>query len=213
MPIFFNQRWASFGFNILLALANQVYGMGMAGILRRLSVYPIEAVWPGNLPTLALNRALINYDNKREKINGWTMTRYRLFVWSGVIFLIYYWIPNQVCCLAFPLHFAAAHANQLPTKQFFVGLRLFNWMTWISPNNFNLATVTGSYGGMGFNPFSTFDPNVSGSKVTSAPFFAQLQQYVMRVIAGIVILIMVRILCYLPRYPRSHRMNVDSQVL
>ncbi|KAL8419048.1 hypothetical protein RB594_002305 [Gaeumannomyces avenae] len=168
LPIFFNQRWAGFGFNILLALANQVYGLGMAGILRRLTVYPIEAVWPVNLPTLALNRTLINYDNKREKINGWTMTRYRLFIWSSVIFLVYYWIPNQ----------------------FFVGLRLFNWMTWISPTNFNLATVTGSYGGMGFNPFSTFDPNVSGILVTSAPFFAQLQQYVMRVIAGIVILIL-----------------------
>jgi hypothetical protein len=27
----------------------------------------------------------------------------------------------------------------------------------------NLAIVTGSYGGMGFNPWSTFDPNASGN--------------------------------------------------
>ncbi|KFA54222.1 hypothetical protein S40293_08147 [Stachybotrys chartarum IBT 40293] len=168
MPAFFNQRWASFGFNVMLALANQVYGLGMAGILRRLSVYPIEAVWPRVLPTLALNRTLVNADNSHEKINGWKMSRYRMFIWCAVIFVVYYWIPNQ----------------------FFVGLRLFNWMTWISPNNFNLAAVTGSYGGMGFNPVSSWDPNASGMLAMESPFFAQLQQYVMRVIAGIVIIIM-----------------------
>jgi hypothetical protein len=64
-------------------------------------------------------------------------------------------------------------------------------MTWISPTNFNLAAVTGSYGGMGFNPLSSWDPNASGNQAMSSPFFAQLQQYVMRVISGIVILIMV----------------------
>ncbi|CEJ81157.1 Putative Oligopeptide transporter 2 [[Torrubiella] hemipterigena] len=168
LPIFFNQRWATYGFAIMLAWANQIYGLGMAGILRRLTVYPIEAVWPGNLPLLALNRTLIHSDNKRENVNGWKMTRYACFVIASIVFLIYYWIPNQ----------------------FFAALRLFNWMTWISPNNFNLATVTGSYGGMGFNPISTFDPNVSGGDIMKAPFFAQLQQYVMRVVAGIVILIM-----------------------
>lgn len=168
LPVFFDQRWASFGFNIMLALANQIYGLGMAGILRRLTVYPVEAIWPSILPVLALNRTLIHTDNKREKINGWSMTRYTLFVWASIFFIIYYWIPNQ----------------------FFVALRLFGWMTWISPNNFNLATVTGSYGGMGFNPFSSWDPNVSGKDAMNAPFFAQLQQYVMRVIAGLIILIM-----------------------
>lgn len=43
---------------------------------------------------------------------------------------------------------------------------------------------------MGFNPFSTFDPNYSGSTAMNAPFFAQLQQYVMRALSGIIILIM-----------------------
>jgi len=168
MPVFFNQRWATFGFNIMLALANQVYGLGMAGILRRLSVYPIGAVWPNILPTLALNRTLVNPDNSREKVHGWTISRYRLFVYCSVIFLIYYWIPNT----------------------FFVGIRLFNWMTWISPSNFNLAAITGSYGGMGFNPISSLDPNASGMEAVNSPFFAQLQQYCMRVISGLIIIIM-----------------------
>jgi hypothetical protein len=150
LPIFFNQQWAGFGFAIVLALANQIYGLGMAGILRRLTVYPQEAVWPNTLPILALNRTLINKDNKRETINGWKITRYVCFVIATICFTVYYWIPDE----------------------FFQALRLFNWMTWISPQNFNLATVTGSYGGMGFNPWSSFDPNTSGSNVMNSPFFA-----------------------------------------
>ncbi|KAH8647651.1 oligopeptide transporter 2 [Xylariales sp. PMI_506] len=168
LPIFFNQRWVTYGFSICLAFANQIYGLGMAGILRRLSVYPQEAVWPSVLPVLALNRTLINAENKRETINGWKMTRYACFLIFSAGFLVYYWIPDE----------------------FFQALRLFNWMTWISPNNMNLAVVTGSYGGMGFNPWSSFDPNTSGSQTMNAPFFAQFQQYVMRALGGIVILIM-----------------------
>jgi hypothetical protein len=150
LPIFFNQRWANFGFAIVLALANQVFGLGMAGILRRLTVYPQEAVWPSTLPILALNRTLINSDNKREIINGWKITRYVCFLIFAGVFIVYYWFPNQ----------------------FFTAVRLFNWMTWISPENKNLAIVTGSYSGMGFNPFSSWDPNVSGSTVMQSPFFA-----------------------------------------
>ena len=150
LPIFFNQKWVNYGFAIVLALANQIFGLGMAGILRRLTVYPLQAVWPGALPTLALNRTLIADDNKREKINGWKISRYMCFVLATVFFLVYYWLPNE----------------------FFGAIRLFNWMTWISPKNFNLAVVTGSYGGMGFNPWSSFDPNTSGSAAMNAPFFA-----------------------------------------
>jgi hypothetical protein len=150
LPIFFNQRWAGFGFAVCLALANQIFGLGMAGILRRLTVYPVEAVWPSTLPVLALNRTLINSDNKRETVNGWRMSRYTCFLIFSGVFLVYYWIPNQ----------------------FFAALRMFNWMTWISPSNINLAVVTGSYGGMGFNPISSWDPNVSGSGAMNSPFFA-----------------------------------------
>jgi hypothetical protein len=33
----------------------------------------------------------------------------------------------------------------------------FNWITWITPDNVNLAAVTGSIGGLGLNPFPTWD--------------------------------------------------------
>jgi hypothetical protein len=35
----------------------------------------------------------------------------------------------------------------------------FNWMTWIAPDNVNLAAVTGSFGGLGLNPLPTWDWN------------------------------------------------------
>jgi hypothetical protein len=90
LPIFFNQRWANFGFAIVLALANQIFGLGMAGILRRLTVYPQETVWPSTLPILAPNRTLVNSDNKRETINGWETTRYVCFLIFAGVFLVCY---------------------------------------------------------------------------------------------------------------------------
>ena len=33
----------------------------------------------------------------------------------------------------------------------------FNWMTWFAPDNITLAAVTGSVGGLGLNPFPTWD--------------------------------------------------------
>jgi hypothetical protein len=36
-------------------------------------------------------------------------------------------------------------------------LSYFNWITWIAPNNVNLAAVTGSIGGLGLNPLPTWD--------------------------------------------------------
>ena len=150
MPIFFNQKWATLGYSILLAIANQCFGLGVAGILRRLTVYPTWAVWPSNLPLLAYNRTLIASDNRGEVVNGWKITRWAAFVISTAVFVVWYWLPNE----------------------FFQAIRYFNWMTWIAPKNFNLAVVTGSWGGMGMNPISCLDPNTSGSGTMNAPFFA-----------------------------------------
>jgi hypothetical protein len=89
MPQFFNQKWVGFGFEICLGLANQCMGLGGAGLLRRLTMYPVQAVWPQALPTLALNRALIHFDIRREVINGWKISRWLMFMISSLIFLIW----------------------------------------------------------------------------------------------------------------------------
>jgi hypothetical protein len=52
----------------------------------------------------------------------------------GAMF-VYYWFPGYVIR----------------------AMSYFNWMTWIAPDNVDLAAVTGCVGGLGLNPFSTWD--------------------------------------------------------
>lgn len=80
LPQYLDQDWVSFPYEVLLALAVQYFGLGFAGVLRRFVVYPVEAIWPRVLPTLALNRALL-VPETYERINGWTVSRYRFFLY------------------------------------------------------------------------------------------------------------------------------------
>ncbi|KAL4758893.1 OPT oligopeptide transporter protein-domain-containing protein [Aspergillus foveolatus] len=42
----------------------------------------------------------------------------------------------------------------------FNALSLFNWLSWIAPNNFNLTAITSIKKGLGFKPLPTFDWNI-----------------------------------------------------
>ncbi|KAK9452720.1 OPT oligopeptide transporter protein-domain-containing protein, partial [Dipodascopsis uninucleata] len=73
----------------------------------------------------------------------------------------------------------------------FTALSVFNWMTWISPQNVKLAIVTGSTLGLGFNPITTFDwAVINRSRPLVRPFFAVANQYAGVVISAFAILIM-----------------------
>ena len=66
----------------------------------------------------------------------------------------------------------------------------FNWITWIAPDNVNLAAVTGSVGGLGLNPISTWDWNqltVGGDPLVN-PFFTTFNGFVGALITAPVIL-------------------------
>jgi OPT family small oligopeptide transporter len=165
LPQYLNQKWVKFGYEIILALSTQMFGLGFAGLLRRFVIFPVTSIWPKVLPTLALNRALVLPD-KRENRNGWRITRYRFFLFTFTAMFFWFWIPNTL----------------------FQALRSFNWMTWIAPNNFPLGMITGFYGGMGFNPWATFDWNVSGSGFLVTPWFSTVQQYGFRVLSGLIII-------------------------
>ncbi|KAK9471923.1 OPT oligopeptide transporter protein-domain-containing protein [Dipodascopsis tothii] len=145
----------SLGYDFLMNFSSQFFGFGFAGILRRFLVYPVKCIWPSVLPTVALNRALLRPE-RRESINGWTISRYAFF---GTVFagsFLYFWVPQYL----------------------FQVLSSFNWMTWIAPKNFNLAVITGSSLGLGLNPVPTFDWNIANySYALSTPFYSQLQQY------------------------------------
>ena len=166
LPVYLKQDWVNIGYELLLSFSIQFSGFAFAGILRRFAVFPSIALWPSVLPTLALSRALTIPEVKGVKINGWKLTRYRFFAIFSSAMFFWFWVPNFL----------------------FQALRGFNWMTWIAPENFNLAAVTGFYGGMGFNPWATFDYNVSGSNALTTPFFAMFQSTIGMAIGGIIIL-------------------------
>ncbi|KAJ5088175.1 OPT oligopeptide transporter [Penicillium angulare] len=126
------------GFQILLTLSTQFLGFGCAGLVRRFLVLPPSMIYPKALATIALNKALHN-DQKGESVHGWTITRYRFFLYTFGGMFCWYWFPGYI----------------------FQALSYFNWMTWIAPENVNLAAITGSITGLGFNPFPTFDWNVA----------------------------------------------------
>ncbi|KAL2212753.1 oligopeptide transporter 2 [Sarocladium strictum] len=167
LPQYLGHKWVTFAYEIVLALATQLFGVGIAGLLRRFVVYPSTAIFPKVFPSLALNRALTLPEKKGEVINGWSLSRYRFFLYAFGIMFVYFWIPNYL----------------------FKALRSFNWMTWIAPENFTLAMITGFWGGMGFNPWATFDYNVAGvDNFLVTPWFSTIQQYGARVLSGLIII-------------------------
>jgi OPT family small oligopeptide transporter len=165
--IYYQDTWLTPAYKIPLLLSTQLMGLGFAGLLRRFVVYPTQTFWPNILPTLALNRALL-VPGQQETIHGWSMSRYKFFFIFFSAMFVYFWIPSVL----------------------FSGLSYFAWMTWITPNNFNLATVTGGNFGLGFNPISSFDWNVFAtySYPLTWPFFSFIQQYIGMVLGGLIIL-------------------------
>ena len=154
MPMFYNNQWVDFGYQVLLILSSQFLGFGLAGIMRRFVVYPVQAIWPTILPTIALNKAL-TLPEQKENIHGWTISRYHFFFATFFGSFLYFWIPNYLA-------------------QF---LSTFNWMTWIKPTNLNLANITGSATGLGLNPISTFDWNILNYGLPlTIPFYSTMNQ-------------------------------------
>ncbi|KAL1969891.1 hypothetical protein VTN77DRAFT_7400 [Rasamsonia byssochlamydoides] len=158
----------SAGFQILLALSTQLIGYGCAGIVRRFLVYPPAMIYPKNLATIALNKALHN-DTRFDKVNGWTISRFRFFLYCFIGMFIYFWFPGYI----------------------FQALAYFNWITWISPTNVTLALITGSIGGMGLNPWTTFDWNTLSFCFDPiiTPFFSLVNSFFGMLLVGFCVIV------------------------
>lgn len=167
LPMFYHNEWAKFGYQLTLILSTQFIGFGLAGLVRHILLYPAQCIWPVILPTVALNRALMTKEIQ-ENINGWTMSRKKFFYISFISMFFYFWLPNYL----------------------FEVLSTFNWITWISPLNFNLATITGSITGLGVNPWPTWDWNVVSALTSplSTPFFSMANNYFGTILAGVIVI-------------------------
>ncbi|KAI1401275.1 OPT-domain-containing protein [Hypoxylon fuscum] len=172
LPSYFNQSYAGqFAYQILIGLATNYIGYAMAGIIRRFLVYPSYCVWPASLVTIALNAAFHNDKNAPvESPFGriFTVSRIRFFGLTFAAMFVYFWFPNYI----------------------FTALSIFSWMTWISPNNTNLAAVTGFNNGLGINPWPTWDWNTLLFDQTDPlmiPFFSTLNKFIGAAISGCII--------------------------
>lgn len=162
LPQYFDQPYASqFGYQVLIALATNFVGYGMAGLCRRFLVYPSYCVWPASLVTIALNSAF--HTNANPAVEGpfkrvWRISRIKFFYFAFASMAIWFWFPNYIM----------------------VSLSRFNWLSWIAPDNLNLNTVAGFNNGLGLNPFPTWDWNIllwDSADPLMVPFFSTFNRF------------------------------------
>lgn len=83
------------GFNILLAITTQCVGFGIAGLLRQYLVEPASMIWPSTLVNTAFIYALHDHSKTDpKKSNGWSIARYRWFLYIFVGSFVWYWFPG-----------------------------------------------------------------------------------------------------------------------
>ncbi|PBP27598.1 UPF0075-domain-containing protein [Diplocarpon rosae] len=162
LPQFFNQPYArGFGYQILISLGTNFIGYGIAGVCRRFLVYPSYCVWPASLVTIALNNAF--HAERNEPVASpfkriFTVSRMRFFALSFAAMFVWFWFPNYI----------------------FQALSVFNWISWIAPNNKNLNTIVGYNNGMGVNPWPSFDWNpllFDSQDPLMVPFFNTINNF------------------------------------
>lgn len=129
---FYNQNY-SVGYEILLVITSQMLGYGAAGLTRRWVVYPGAMIWPQTLVSTTLFTT-IHGDHGHSIANGWTISRYRFFIYVLAASFAWYWFPGFI----------------------FTALSYFTFVCWIKPHNVVVNQVFGYRSGLGIIPI-TFD--------------------------------------------------------
>jgi OPT family oligopeptide transporter len=119
-------------YQLLLTISTQVLGYAFAGLARRYLVRPAAMIWPGTLMSTAMFTTM--HKNENDKANGWTISRYKffVFVWAGAF--AWYFLPGLL----------------MPA------LSYFNVLTWFAPKDVVVANLFGVASGLGLFPM-TFD--------------------------------------------------------
>lgn len=138
------------GFQIIGMITTQAIGYSIAGIARRILVYPASMIWPS---TLVTSTFLTNIHlNINHVADGWRISRLRFFLFVLIASFAWYWLPG----------FFAPFLSD------------FSFLTWITPDNIVINQLFGSYSGLGMMPI-TFDWNQIAGYIGSPlipPFFA-----------------------------------------
>ncbi|KAJ6521329.1 OPT oligopeptide transporter [Mycena capillaripes] len=127
---FFYDIKIGYWFALVLVLATQLTGFGLAGICRRFLVWPASMVWPQNLVACTLLNTLHAEDD--ESSGGMTRYRYFMLVTTGSFF--WFFLPGFL----------------------FEALSVFSFVCWAAPNNIPVNQVFGVSSGLGMSVI-TFD--------------------------------------------------------
>lgn len=141
---------ASVGYQFLLGLSMQLFGLGLAGLCYRFIVEPPHMIWPSTLANAALFETL--HSRANPIADGWRISRYRFFLYVFVGGWCWYWFPGFI----------------------FTGLSTFAFICWAAPNNKVVNNLFGMSTGLGYLP-TTFDWSqiaYNGSPLV-VPFWAQ----------------------------------------
>ena len=123
------------GFQLLLTFSTQMVGYGFAGLLRKFLVWPAAMIWPQTFVSTSLFYALHDHSKTDpSKANGWSIARYRYFLYVFFGAFVWYWFPGWI----------------------FQALSYFSFATWIAPNNVTVNQLFGYTTGLGLIPI-TFD--------------------------------------------------------
>ena len=78
-------------FNTVLILATQLTGFGLAGMCKRMLVYPASMIWPQNLIVCTLLNTL--HAEEDEPRGG--ISRFRYLVYVGTCAFVFYFLPGK----------------------------------------------------------------------------------------------------------------------
>ncbi|KAG6920129.1 hypothetical protein DXG01_004895 [Tephrocybe rancida] len=127
-------------FALVLVLATQLTGFGLAGLTRRFLVWPASMVWPQNLVACTLLNTLHAEDEddgvgfSLRSRSGKGMSRYRFFMIVTIGSFFFFFLPGFL----------------------FEALSVFSFICWAAPKNVPLNQVFGVHSGLGLSVL-TFD--------------------------------------------------------
>jgi hypothetical protein len=84
----------SVGYQILLALSMQLFGLGLAGLSYKYIVEPPQMIWPSTLANAALFETL--HSRANVEADGWKISRYRFFLYIFCGGFVWYWFPGFI---------------------------------------------------------------------------------------------------------------------
>ena len=135
--VYYGQKFG-WGYQLLLTITCQMLGLGLAGLTRRWLVEPAAMIWPSNLITTTMFETIHTRKTPDAlKTSGWTIGRYRWFLYVMAAIVVYEW---------FPLWIAPFLAS-------------FTFVCWAAPNNVVVNQLFGGQTGLSLLPL-TFDWSV-----------------------------------------------------